>query len=80
MQKLPQEVELALRRRADLKGCLPQILRCHAPALGGAARLGAKALSAKAQRARGGAAEIARRVFAVGGMPIVATIACIGAL
>ena len=37
-------------------------------------------MHAKAQRMQGGAAEIARRVLAVGGMPIVATIAYIGAL
>ena len=37
-------------------------------------------MCAKAQRMQGGIAEIVRRVLAVGGMPIVAAIACIGAL
>ena len=35
---------------------------------------------AKAQRMQGGIAEIARKGFALGGMPIVATIAYIGVL
>ena len=35
---------------------------------------------AKVQRMRGGIAEVARKVFAVGGMPIVIATAYIGAL
>ena len=36
--------------------------------------------AAKAQRMRGGIAEIARKVFAIDGMPLVLTIAYTGAL
>ena len=58
-------------------------LRCEAArallalALGKAGPGGA---AAKAQRMRGGIAEIVRKVFAIDGMPLVLAAACAGAL
>ena len=39
-----------------------------------------RASHAKAQRMRGGAAEAARKAFAIDGMPLVLATACAGAL
>ena len=62
---------------------LLKLLECQASCLLELAELGCcgKApMHAEAQRVQGGTAEVARKVFAVGGMPIVIATAYIGAL